>query len=67
MKVHYLIQSISFHSRLQNFPRANKINDDMVPDANGFNPIRVPDEFAQYFEGTGAVDWQWRRVLINDF
>lgn len=28
---------------------------------------RIRDDFATYFENTGAVSWQWEKVLLNDF
>lgn len=28
---------------------------------------KIRDDFASYFENTGAVPWQWEKVLLNDF
>ncbi|XP_067204132.1 putative nuclease HARBI1 isoform X1 [Linepithema humile] len=28
---------------------------------------RIRDDFATYFENNGAVPWQWKKVLLNDF
>lgn len=28
---------------------------------------KIRDDFASYFENTGAIPWQWEKVLHNDF
>ncbi|KAJ8926581.1 hypothetical protein NQ314_021034 [Rhamnusium bicolor] len=31
------------------------------------NASNIRDDFAEYFEGIGAVHWQWEKVLQNEF
>lgn len=37
------------------------------PNAHTRLASAIRDDFASYFENTGAVPWQWEKVLLNDF
>lgn len=31
------------------------------------NAAHIRNTFADYFEGNGAIEWQWEKVLCNEF
>jgi len=49
------------NNALQEIKNAGRIN------VHSRLACKIRDDFALYFENIGAVSWQWKKVLLNDF
>lgn len=44
-----------------------EVNDAGRTNAHSRLASRIRDDFATYFENTGAIPWQWEKALLNNF